>query len=82
MKSQSVKHHEINARERLNCRSGVIFVVGIVRPLHAAVEEVARIGIAPEVGEFRDTSVDREVSRRGGDAAKGAFSRLREVTRG
>src|ERR1700687_3545725 len=69
MEAQDIEQFFIDGRENLARAADVVFIEGIVGPLHAAIEKVAGIGSLAEVGQFRVATVDREIGGRGGIVA-------------
>src|SRR5260370_42089350 len=69
MEAQGVEQFLVDRRKTLKRAAGVVFIERIVRPLHAAVEEVAGIGVLAVVGQFRIASVHGKISGRGGIGA-------------
>ena len=80
MKSERVELPQIGRRQALNGRAGVVFVEGVVRTLHAAVEEVAGVGVLAVIGDLGRAVIEREVRRRRGcPALEQSYSGAREA---
>ena len=70
MEAQGVEQLLIDGCKALKRVAGVKLIVGIVGPLHAAIEKVARIRVLAEIGQFRIAPVHGEIGGRGGGAAQ------------
>src|SRR5690242_21946780 len=66
MEAKGVELFQIDRGQRLLRAATVEFVEWVIRPLHAAVEEVASVGGLAVDGELGVAAVQREVGRRCG----------------